>query len=45
MPDTWETQKELNPTDPGDRDNDGFTNLEEYLNSLVDIAYNNGKNK
>jgi len=45
MPDTWETQKELNPTDPGDRDNDGFTNLEKYLNSLVDIAYNNGKNK
>jgi pectate lyase len=38
MPDTWEKQKGLNPSDPadrnGDRDKDGYTNLEEYLNSL-----------
>lgn len=39
MPDKWEKQKKLNHNDPGDRngdsDNDGFTNLEEYLNGLV----------
>lgn len=38
MPDEWERSHGLNPKDPtdrnGDRDGDGFTNLEEYLNSL-----------
>ena len=35
MPDEWETARGLNPKDPtdrnGDRDGDGYTNLEEYL--------------
>jgi hypothetical protein len=39
MPDAWETAHGLNPSDPADgpqdRDHDGYTNLEEYLNSLV----------
>jgi pectate lyase len=39
MPDEWERSHGLNPNDPndrnGDRNGDGFTNLEEYLNSLV----------
>jgi pectate lyase len=38
MPDHWEKTKGLDPEDPGsgnrDRDSDGYTNLEEYLNSL-----------
>ncbi|MFO1095158.1 MAG: hypothetical protein U0992_17900 [Planctomycetaceae bacterium] len=38
IPDAWELQSNLNPQDPEDRnsdhDGDGFTNLEEYLNSL-----------
>ena len=38
MPDVWEKAHKLNPTDPadrnGDRDGDGYTNLEEYLNNL-----------
>jgi hypothetical protein len=38
MPDKWETTKKLNPANPDDRngdlDSDGYTNLEEYLNSL-----------
>ena len=38
MPDAWERGHGLNPKDPGDRnrdrDGDGYTNLEEYLNSL-----------
>ncbi len=38
MPDDWERSHGLNPHDPsdrnGDRDADGYTNLEEYLNSL-----------
>lgn len=38
MPDTWETEHHLNPSSPADRngdwDGDGYTNLEEYLNSL-----------
>lgn len=41
MPDKWETKNKLNPKDPNDRNNDsnrdGFTNLEEYLNSIVKI--------
>jgi len=39
MPDTWERNVGLNPKDPADgnkdRNNDGFTNLEEYINSLT----------
>jgi len=41
MPDEWEEKNQLNPNDPadrnGDRNKDGYTNLEEYLNSLVAI--------
>lgn len=36
MPDRWEVQYRLNPNDPSDgaadRDGDGYTNVEEYLN-------------
>ncbi len=39
MPDAWETANGLNPSNAADRnadaDADGYTNLEEYLNSLV----------
>lgn len=39
MPDTWERDHRLNPTDPSDgsadADSDGYTNLEEYLNALA----------
>ncbi|HCR91826.1 MAG TPA: pectate lyase, partial [Prolixibacteraceae bacterium] len=39
MPDRWEKRKGLNPLDAADRnvdrDNDGYTNLEEYLNELA----------
>lgn len=39
MPDEWEKLKRLNPNNPddrnGDSNKDGYTNLEEYLNSLV----------
>lgn len=39
MPDAWERQSGLDPRNAedrnGDRDQDGFTNLEEYLNGLV----------
>lgn len=39
LPDNWEMINSLNPNDPADgnedRDNDGFTNLEEYLGSLT----------
>jgi pectate lyase len=38
MPDSWETQHGLDPHSAADRngdfDNDGYTNLEEYLNEL-----------
>jgi pectate lyase len=38
MPDSWERQHGLNPHDPADgatdKDKDGYTNLEEYLNSI-----------
>lgn len=41
MADAWETANGLNPNDAEDRnedrDVDGFTNLEEYMNSLVEI--------
>ncbi len=39
MPDEWETARGLNPADAadaaGDRDGDGYTNIEEYVNSLA----------
>jgi len=39
MPNTWEEQIGLNPDDPtdrnGDLNNNGYSNLEEYLNHLV----------
>ena len=39
MPNAWETARGLNPSSDndasGDRDSDGYTNIEEYLNSLV----------
>ena len=40
MPDGWETAKGLNPNDAKDRNgtgNDGYTNLEIYLNSIVAV--------
>lgn len=39
MPNAWETDNGLNPNvadNNGDKDNDGYTNLEEYLNELHD---------
>ena len=40
MPDAWEMANGLNPADPtdgpADRNGDGFTNLEDWLNSLAD---------
>ena len=39
MSDSWERRSGLNPLDPkdasADKDKDGYTNLEEYLNSLI----------
>ena len=39
MPDEWEISKGLNPKNAADasldRDSDGYTNIEEYLNSVV----------
>jgi len=48
MPDSWEQAHGLNPRDASDRnadaDGDGYTNLEEYINSLVpDMAEVIGK--
>ena len=47
MPDAWEKARGLNPADPADavadRDRDGYTNLEEYLNGLVGpVGYASG---
>ncbi len=43
MPDTWEKTHGLNPSDSGDsrldRDKDGYTNLEEYLNGTDPTVY------
>ena len=40
MPDEWERERNLNPQDPADgkadADGNGYTNLEEYLNGLVE---------
>lgn len=42
MPDEWEMVRGLNPADPADasldRDGDGYTNVEEYLNALLPAA-------
>ena len=42
MPDTWETSRKLNAKDSADssrdRDGDGYSNLEEYLNELAMAA-------
>ncbi|WP_332367679.1 hypothetical protein [Spirosoma telluris] len=41
MPDTWETKNGLNPKDASDasldKNKDGYTNIEDYLNSVVPI--------
>jgi hypothetical protein len=51
MPDVWEVAHSLNPAaadNIGDYDNNGYTNLEEYLNEIsafpapVPIVFNNG---
>ena len=43
MPDNWEISNGLNPNDPNDRNGykfgNGYTNLENYLNSLVNMSY------
>ena len=43
MPDKWEANNDLDPKDASDgnkdADNDGYTNLEEYLNGLVADAF------
>lgn len=42
MPDAWEIAHGLDPHNPadrnGDRDGDGYTHLEDYLNSLVPVG-------
>ncbi|WP_256012329.1 pectate lyase family protein [Desertivirga xinjiangensis] len=42
MPDAWETKNGLNPKDASDaskdKNNDGYTNIEDYLNSVVSLA-------
>ena len=42
MPDAWETKHGLNPKNAADasadRNKDGYTNIEEYLNSVVPLA-------
>jgi hypothetical protein len=39
MPDAWEREHGLNPTDPADNNldanSDGYTDIEEYLNATV----------
>ena len=44
MSDSWESSHSLNPNDPADgpldRDSDGYTNVEEYLNYLVQLGLN-----
>jgi hypothetical protein len=41
MPDSWEAKNGLNPNDASDaskdRNKDGYTNIEEFLNSVVDV--------
>lgn len=42
MPDQWESDHNLDPMDAedrnGDRNSDGYTNLEEYLNALIESS-------
>ena len=41
MPDAWETSQNLNPSDPADRNDiaaNGYTHLENYLNSLANAG-------
>lgn len=43
MPDVWETSHGLNNSlddSAADRDGDGYTNIEEYINNLSNISYN-----
>ncbi|WP_202914535.1 OmpL47-type beta-barrel domain-containing protein [Paenibacillus antri] len=46
MPDAWETAQGLDPADPedrnGDRNGDGYTNLEDYLNELAAPGFPEG---
>ena len=41
MPDSWETKNGLNPNDASDasqdKNKDGYTNIEDYLNSVVPV--------
>jgi hypothetical protein len=41
MPDAWETKNGLNPRDPSDasldKNKDGYTSIEDYLNSVVPV--------
>jgi hypothetical protein len=41
MPDDWESKNGLNPNDASDasvdKNNDGYTSIEDYLNSVVEI--------
>ena len=43
MPDSWERRYTLDPADPtdgvADRDSDGYTNLEEFLNTTDPTVY------
>jgi len=43
MPDTWETANKLNPLDYIDRNDhdldEDYTNIEYYLNTLIDNFY------
>ena len=49
MPDAWEIKYSLDPNDPsdniGDRDGDGYTNVEEYLNKLTESHINPNVNR
>ena len=42
MPDDWEAKNGLNPKDATDastdKNGDGYTNIEDYLNSVVEVA-------
>ncbi|MEI6950043.1 polysaccharide lyase [Paraflavisolibacter sp. H34] len=42
MPDAWEIKNGLNPKNAADasldRNKDGYTNIEEYLNSVIDVS-------
>jgi hypothetical protein len=43
MPDAWEARYGLNPNDPSDANDDfdhtGYTNIEKYINGLIDGSY------